>query len=219
MTFDEVWSGLREFPCKGRYFELLSTGAAVNVKAYAADGKVLADEKGVQQGFWVDRRAQEPFERIEIDAVGGATAIKFLITDGMSGNRSVPADITDDAARLLGIVSVSDITDDAARVLGIVSVSATVAPAGLAYTNASKTAAVASAQILAALASRRYLLIQNQSLTEDAYISTDGSAATVGGDSLKLAPGQTWEPLIPPTGEIRAIRGAAADVTLHTIEA
>jgi hypothetical protein len=96
-------NGLAKFPLPGRYLELLSTVNPVRVTGYDKHERVLFDYRDVAQGFWVDRRDREPFARIEI-TTGASELVNFLVTDGMAGNRSVPSDLTSDAARLVGIV-------------------------------------------------------------------------------------------------------------------
>lgn len=102
-TKTETWSGRREFPIRGRYFELLACENPVDVEAVTLDGQVLTTEQQVSSGFWIDRRDVEWFDRIAI-TTSGSEEVTFLVTDGTAGNRSVPADITNRAGRLLGIV-------------------------------------------------------------------------------------------------------------------
>lgn len=102
-TRTETWNGERHFPLTGNYFELLETSAPVDVKAWDAGGHVVNDESQVESGFWIDRRGREPYVRLSI-TTGSSHAVKFSYSDGSAGNRAVPADITSDAARLLGIV-------------------------------------------------------------------------------------------------------------------
>jgi hypothetical protein len=102
-TRNETWTGAREFPIVGHYFELLSTVNAVDLVFFDADGRVIAQESAMEEGYFIDRRGLAPFAHFTI-TTSGAEAVKFIVTDGFSGNRSVPADITDRAARLLGIV-------------------------------------------------------------------------------------------------------------------
>lgn len=204
MTKEETWNGTRHFPVPGRWFEVLSAPTTIDVRAYAADGRVLCDEKGVTTGYSIDRRGimvdrqgrlsqPEPFARIEIDTPSSQT-IEFVITDGASGYRGS-----------------SDVSDRAGRVLGTL--------AGSAHTQTNHTVGAVSAPLKAALSTRKYLAIQNQSATEDIYVRTDGGAAAANNTSFRIGPGQTWEPTVPPTGQINAIRGAAADAAVNVIEA
>lgn len=104
-TKNETFNGQREFPITARYFELLATVNPVDVLILDQAGTVLADDRAVEAGYWHERqenRGLQPFARIII-TTGGAEAVKFLTSDGTSGNRKA-ADVIDRAARLLGIV-------------------------------------------------------------------------------------------------------------------
>jgi hypothetical protein len=189
MTRNETFNGLRIFDIPGHYFELLTTVSAVDLKLIGPDGDTVADERGVTAGYFLDRRGKGGFSRIEI-TTGANEAVKFMATDGAGGNRSLPASLT-----------------------------SSVAAVGAAHTPASKTAGAATSQMLAANASRHYLLVQNQSATDNAFINTGGNAAVADGTCIKLAPGDVYEPWVAPVGAINMIRGGAVDVTLHVIEA
>lgn len=204
MTKQETWNGVREFLRAGRYFELMSTVQAVDVQAYAADGRVLHDERGVTTGYAIDRRnlmvdaqgrlrQQDMFVRIEI-TTQALEAVKFIITDGISGYRAS-----------------SDISDRGGRQLGTLSAAA--------HTNFAMVLGVGNTQIRAANANRRMLVIQNADLAESVWIRTDGVAATAAAPALKIGPGQTFAPPVPPTGVINGIRGGATDVTVTVFEA
>lgn len=201
-TRNETWNGLREFKVSGRYFEILSAPAAVDVKIYVEDGaggeRLVGSESSIDAGFFhiraIGNVLLEPFSRIEItNSVSQAT--KFLFSDGLSGNRSVPADITDDATRILG----------------------TLAPA--AFTTAKKTVTNASGTLLAANTARKYLFIQNQSATGVIYIKCDGATAVADATGIQLQPGDVYEPAVPPTGLIAAIGSIASNPDVHVIEA
>jgi hypothetical protein len=187
MTKNETFNGVRDFPITGHYFELLSTVNPVDVVLYGANDVVLARESQVTAGYYVDRRAKDRFERIEI-TTGGNEAVKFFVTDGTGGQKTAPT-----------------------------TVSAIVPATGLAHSPSGVTVGAASTVVLAANANRKYLLIQNQSTTDDVYIRTDGGIAVADKTALKLQPGQVWEPPVAPTGAINAIRGAVA-VDLHVIQ-
>lgn len=86
-------------------------------------------------------------------------------------------------------------------------------PAAVAVSNA-------SIQLLAANAVRKKLLVQNQHATANLYVRCNGTPAVADATSVKLTPGQAWEPLVAPTGEVRGIMDAAtAGNTVHVIEA
>lgn len=92
-------------------------------------------------------------------------------------------------------------------------------PKGAAHSPYAKTAGAASSQMLAPNANRKYLLVQNQDAAESVYLHTGGGAAAANNTCIRLGPGDVWEPTVPPTGAITMIRGGAADVLLHVIEA
>ncbi len=109
---------------------------------------------------------------------------------------------------------------DALSVTGTITATGTltIAPGG---TLTAKNGTITSggvAQTLAALnASRRYLLVQNQSV-ENLYISFTG-AAVQDRTSLRLTPGDTWE---SPTGfcptQACSIIGATTGSAFHAVE-
>lgn len=109
----ENWSGFRDFPIAGHYLEIIQNVNPLSIVGYAADGRVLFREDNVAAGFYIDRRgfvlgpdgriaAPDPFVRFEI-TTQGAENVTFFVTDATGGNKSVSADVSDRAARLLGI--------------------------------------------------------------------------------------------------------------------
>ena len=188
MTRNETFDGLREFLIAGVYFELLSVDNPVDCYFYDKDGRLLGAELQVAAGFWIDRRDKEPYSRFEIET-GALETVKFTATDGMSGQRSAPTVIT-----------------------------STVFPVGKAHTQAAVNVGVASGALLAANANRRYLLLQNQDALGNVWVNTEGGAAVADETCLKLAPGDVWEPTLPPVGALAAI-GDIASNDLQVIEA
>ncbi len=86
-------------------------------------------------------------------------------------------------------------------------------PAAVAVSNA-------SVALLDANGSRKKLLIQNQHATANLYVRCNGTAAVADATGVKIVAGQSWEPLVAPTGEVRGIMDAAtAGSTVHVIEA
>jgi hypothetical protein len=105
-TVNETFNGLREFPVAGKYFELISTVNPVDVTIYGKGDVVLARLLQIEEGVFHDRTRidnLEPFQRIEV-STGALEAVKFFIGDGVTSNRSALSDVSDRAARLLGIV-------------------------------------------------------------------------------------------------------------------
>jgi hypothetical protein len=170
MTKNETFSGRREFPIAGHYFELLSTVSVVDLEFFDSDGRMIANELQVEEGYFVDRRGVRPFARFAI-VTGASEAVKFLVTDGFSGQRSALADVTDRAARLLGIATI-----DTADTL----------------TNpAAVTVGVAEVAVLAAAAARKLAVFHAPlANTGDIYLGPTGVTTLIG--ALKLAPGDTY---------------------------
>lgn len=87
-----------------------------------------------------------------------------------------------------------------------------------AFSQAAKTVTNASGQLLAANAKRRYLLIQNNDLAGDVFVTVDGSAATTA-KGVKLAPGASFELAgFCPTAAVFAIGSIANNPNVVTVE-
>lgn len=87
-----------------------------------------------------------------------------------------------------------------------------------AFSNAQKTVTNASGQVLAANASRRYLLIQNNDTAGNVFVRLDGVAATVS-TGIKLVPGASLEVQgFTPTGAIYAIGDIASNANVVAVE-
>jgi hypothetical protein len=190
MNKNETFNGLRDYPVTGHYFELLSTVNPVDVTLYGEGDVVLASEKQVITGYYVDRRGKEPFQRFEI-TTGALEAVKWFATDGTGGQKTASAVIAQ-----------------------------TVPASGLAHVMASKTAINASTQALAANANRKYFAAQvPPTAAAGIWLRTDGGAAVAAAGSFYIAPGQSWEPPVPPTGQINMIRDGVANIDFTVIEA
>lgn len=103
-------------PVGGRFFRVLG-----NVNPFVLEvgfgGQYAAKLEDAVTGDWGRcREGQDAFTSLRITA-GGAETIKILITDGEIGRDSANLDVSDRAARLLGV---ADVSDKAARLLGIV---------------------------------------------------------------------------------------------------
>lgn len=107
-TRNETFNGTRNFQMPGRFLALLNVQNPVDVTVYGPGDVVLERELAVETGYFVDHRDEKrfphPFQRIEI-TTGANEAVKFLVTSGGAGSYSLAANITDRAARLLGIVA------------------------------------------------------------------------------------------------------------------
>lgn len=107
--------------------------------------------------------------------------------------------------------------DDAGfdRAFGTVSVDSIAALSGVAETNTLGSATAASVLLSAANLSRKYCSLQVPSgAAAGVWIRTDGGAATSAAPSIEILPGQTWAPLVPPTGQINVIRDAGAGANI-----
>jgi hypothetical protein len=154
----------------------------------------------IWQGGKVVYRAADVLDGFWVRPAGGFTRVDVL-------NGATPQDVA-------VVVGHGDAGYD--RYSGSVSI---VSPGG-AHAPAAKAVSNASVVLLAAVPARKYLLIQNRSATLDLYVRCDGAAATADAACLLIAPGQSWEPLVAPTGEIRAIRASAeGGSNVHAIEA
>ena len=86
-----------------------------------------------------------------------------------------------------------------------------------AFTQAQATVTNASAALLAANTARRYLLIQNNDLSGDIFVTLDGTAATTA-KGVKIAPGGFYELHgYQPTGQIFAIGSIASNANVVVV--
>ena len=87
-----------------------------------------------------------------------------------------------------------------------------------AFTQAQKTVTNASGLVMAANASRRYLLIQNNDASGDIYITVDGSAATTA-KGIKVPAGGALElSTYAPAGAVYAIGSIASNANIVAVE-
>ncbi len=116
---------------------------------------------------------------------------------------------------LTAILLVGEGHFDDDRITGAVTLEGT----GGAHVQAKKTVTTASGALLAASSTRRYLLVQNQDAAGNVYLATDGGAATADAECIKLAPGDVWEPAVPPTSAVAAIGDIASNANVQVVEA
>ena len=89
---------------------------------------------------------------------------------------------------------------------------------GGAFTQAQKTVTNASGALLAAKATRRYLLIQNNDSAGVVYVTLDGSTATTS-NGIKVDAGGSYECQgYVPTGAINAIGSIASNANVVAVE-
>lgn len=103
---------------------------------------------------------------------------------------------------------------DSVSVSGAVSITHPVTT----FTQTAQAITGASAQLLAANASRKFLMIQNRDLAVTAYLNFAGAAATVAG-GVKLAPGASiLFDACTPSAAVFVIGSAAGSVDLVALE-
>lgn len=96
--------------------------------------------------------------------------------------------------------------------------SVTVTNTAGAFAQSQKTVTNDSTQLLAAKATRRYLLIQNNAPSGDVFVTLDGSAATVA-HGIKISAGEEFELAnFCPTGAIFAIGSIPNNAAVVAVE-
>jgi hypothetical protein len=180
----------------GQAFDLAAYGDYVLVRSSAVDLIIENTESGekieVSQG---DDFQFEKFNNLRISHSSGADQqIKLIISTGKRAG----------SAKVGGSVTVSGAID-----LG--------APVNATGSNAQKTVTNASASMVAANATRKYLLIQNKDAAGDIYINF-GAAATMD-NGLKIAAGGSFElnsNIL--TAQIFAIGSIASNANIVVVE-
>lgn len=87
-----------------------------------------------------------------------------------------------------------------------------------AFSQNQKTVTNASTQLLAANSARRYLLIQNNDISGDIYVTLDGTVATTA-KGIRIPAGASYECQgYVPTGELRAIGSIASNSNVVAVE-
>lgn len=184
----------------GSAYELSAVGDYVRIKSASVAITVEAPEQNesaeMEQG---DDATLSAFSRLRLSHADAAEqSVTVYIGKGTRAGSS----------KVGGAISV---------VGGSISVSNIPANGG-AFANTGKTVINASAQLLAANASRRFLLIQNKDPGGNIWVTLDGSAATEG-NGVKIVPGGS---LIldsyAPTGAIYAIGDIASNANIVTVE-
>lgn len=155
----------------GQYFKITSATGTVSVKSERA----RLDSLSVGQGM-----ESTPFDWLEFtDTSGAGNTVKFVVADngfldGSTGNVGI-----------LGTANVNVVNTPN------VSVTASVQPISGAFSHAQITVTTSSSQILAANASRKYFLIQNNDATGVIFLTFGVSALLTTG--IRIAPGGVYE--------------------------
>lgn len=174
---------------RGAFFRIMEASAALTVR-YFFEGRLIAESDGVKAGY-AENFESGGFDSFELESAGGQT-VQF-------------------AARLS-----SSVQYDVAPT-GAVTVGNFPATGFDASTHWAIAVTVTSGLKLAANASRKYLLVQNQHATAVVYIRF-GSAATIG-SGIRLLPGESFEsgPFVP-TGSVHAIGDAGTNNSCLFVE-
>lgn len=76
---------------------------------------------------------------------------------------------------------------------------------------------VSAAELIAASTERRYILIQNNSLTVPIWVRVDSLSPTVG-NGIKITPGGSWEIVgFAPSGSVKAIAEGAINNNVNVV--
>lgn len=172
----------------GEYFKIMSATGAVRINAPFGELDDLIAGQGLEN---------TPFDKLSIlNKTAATNTVRMLIgdrnfIDGMTGSISVSS--------------------------GSVAVTSNKVPQSGSFVNVNGTVTNASAQLLAANASRQYLLIQNKDSAGSIYINF-GAAATVANGVL-IGPGGAYELTgIASTQAINAIGSLASNANIVTVE-
>lgn len=173
----------------GEYFEVIEAVDPLDVFLYHPSG---GQSSAIQAVAGVYLRIG--YKEVQIKSQTAQT-LRVMVAEKEGGTR-----------RQSGSVVVTNVPHVVVDTLPAVSISD--AKNG-AFSNAAATVGTASGQLLAARASRRFLLVQNNSDTATIFVRLDGTAAT-NTTGVKLAPGASLELAAwCPTGAITAISDTA----------
>lgn len=188
-TFKQTFAAptIWELNISGSYFSTLECTNPVNVRFYK--GGTLLDLGNIQGLLAGLEVFGVDFDRVQID-VTGADTVQIGIGNGQARYNRINTNTT--------------ITNNRQ-------------PSSAAFVNTQKTVTDASAQLLAANATRQYLLIQNKDAAGNVYI-VFGAAATVAA-GIKITPGGSFEiPNTQSTGAIFAIGDIANNANVVVVE-
>lgn len=162
----------------------LIDGTNVDVSFYRR-GAVVGSARGMNAGFFARAKDGEVFDAVELVSATAQTA-KLLIGSAESGAAS------------------------AVTVSGTVPVVLPVVP----FTQTNPAVGIASGLLVAANAARKFLMVQNLSVSQDVVLNLAGGAAVLA-SGVKLAPGASLLlDVATPSGAINAIASAAGAVVV-----
>lgn len=180
-----------ELNVPGKFFTVLGSSSAVNVRLYAKGQLLdLGEVRALGAGLEIGGMAEGVyFDRVQIDATAADT-ITIGIGNGQSRyNR--------------GASNVTMIQNRAAQMVPV---------------NTAKTVTSASGQLLAANANRQYLLIQNKDPSGILYVNFGAGAATAA-NGVQIAPGGSYElDAVVPTTAVQCIGSIASNANVLVVE-
>lgn len=185
-------AGAQQYTERNDFFRLMEATGPVSVIFYDA-GREVARSDSVKAGY-AERFAQG-FDSWRIESPTAQT-IQFVTRLGNSVDYDIaPTGVVSGTVNVGNLPSVSSL-----------------------FTQAVETVTTTSGQLLAARATRRYLLIQNRNTSGFIYVNVTGAAATVAG-GIELGPGDSYElATFCPTAAITAIGSIASNPNVLVVE-
>lgn len=182
----------QEYTERSDFFRLLDTTGPLDVIFYK-EGREVSRAEDVSEGY--AEKFGDSFDKLRIESPT-TQSVHFVTRLGNEVAYDKPPTGT-----ITGTVAVSNLPADRG-----------------AFTQTQRTVTNASAQMLAANASRRYLLIQNKDTAGIVYVNLQGSAATVA-NGLAIEPGGSLELQgYVPNGAITAIGSIASNANVISVE-
>lgn len=192
-----------EFQEPADFIRLLETPANDLTLIFYRNGAEVARASNVGEGY--AERFAVPFDKVRISTEGGGL-VEFVTRLGAQVAYDKPP-----TGSITGTVELGAASLAALETINVVDVAG-------AYTQAQKTVTNASTQMLAANASRAYLLIQNNDATGIIYVNLTGAAATTL-NGVKLGPGASLEIAGHcPSAAITAIGSLATQSNVIAVE-
>lgn len=196
-TFTQTFAGATTWTLNvpGKYFTTLACGSTINVRFYKGGAKLdLGDITALLAGLEVGPMGgiNDPmaFDRVEIDVQAGDT-VQVGIGNGQTRYNRANASVV---------------------------VTSNKNPQTAAFANTQKTVTNASAQIVAANATRQYLLVQNKDAAGIVYLNFGAGAATAA-NGIKIAAGGVFEMAgVQSTQAIQAIGDIASNANVVLVE-
>lgn len=181
----------KRYEATGTFFRLLLAASAVSVIFFRNRQRINESVQNVTTGFYFETPLG--FDAVEITSANAQT-IALITSEGKVGF-SESVNITG------GTVAVSGLT-----------------PSRFTGANTQKTVTTASAQLVAALATRNYLLVQNKDASGNIYLKFGAGAATAD-NGIRIGPGGSYEQNCNvTTGAITAIGDIASNPNIVVVE-